>query len=216
MTSLPSVVLDVWSHVAKSASRVVVLPDGCRDLILRIPPGSPPQWFVSSLDDTAYSVERRAGEFFAGYRLRPGAVIDETVLLALVGDRNDPDVTRTLSLLDDCVSLDARIVEALDSLSNASSVADATRQLGVSERSLERLVMMNTERTPSYWKNLARVRRAARALPGLEPLAAIAADHGYTDQAHLSRDFQRWFGTSPSLFRRSPDLHATVADSGFC
>ena len=171
---------------------------------------------MSSLDDTAYSVERRAGEFFAGYRLRPGAVIDETVLLALVGDRNDPDVTRTLSLLDDCVSLDARIVEALDSLSNASSVADATRQLGVSERSLERLVMMNTERTPSYWKNLARVRRAARALPGLEPLAAIAADHGYTDQAHLSRDFQRWFGTSPSLFRRSPDLHATVADSGFC
>lgn len=216
MKSLPSAVLEVWSHVAISASRVIVLPDGCRDLILRMPPGGPPQWFVSSLDDTSYAVERRAGELFVGYRLRPGAVVDETALLSSVRDRNDQDVTSILSLLDDCVRLDGRIVEALDNLSNASSVADATRQLGVSERSLERLVMMTTERTPSYWRNLTRVRRAARALSGQESLSAIAADHGYTDQAHLSRDFQRWFGTSPSLFRRSPDLHVTVADSGFC
>ena len=215
MKSLPAVVLDVWSHVVKSASRVIVLPDGCRDLILRMLPGEAPLWFVSSLDDTAYAVARRVGELFVGYRLRPGAIVDGTALLSLIGDRRDPDVTRTLSLLDDCVHLDARIVEALDSLSNASSVTDTTRQLGVSERSLERLVMMNTERTPSFWRNLARVRRAARALSGQESLSAIAFDHGYTDQAHLSRDFQRWFGTSPSLFRRSPDLHATVADSGF-
>lgn len=216
MKSLPSAVLDVWSHVAQNASRAVVLPDGCRDLILRMPPGGPPRWFVSSLDNTAYAVESTAGELFVGYRLRPGAQVDETALLSSVRDRRDPDVTSILSLLDDCVRLDGRVVEALNNLSNTSSVADATRQLGVSERSLERLVMMNTERTPSYWRNLARVRRAARALSGRESLAAIAADHGYTDQAHLSRDFQRWFGTSPSLFRRSPDLHSTVADSGFC
>lgn len=179
-------------------------------------PDAPPQWFVSSLDDTAYAVESEAGELFVGYRLRPGAQVDETALLASICDRSEPDLTRTLSLLDECVCLDDRLVEALSSLSSASSVTDATRQLGVSERSLERLLMMNTERTPSYWRSLARVRRAARAMSGHESLSAIAFDCGYTDQAHLNRDFQRWFGTSPSVFRRSPDLHATVADSGFC
>ncbi|MBK9617544.1 MAG: helix-turn-helix domain-containing protein [Uliginosibacterium sp.] len=60
-------------------------------------------------------------------------------------------------------------------------------------------MMRQTGRTPGYWKQLARTRRAARALAGSATLADIAFAHCYADQAQMSRDFQRWFGVTPDL-----------------
>ncbi len=215
MTSLPPVVLDAWSHVVESRAREVVLPDGCRDLIFWAPIDAAPQWFVSTLADAASIVDCAGGDFFAGYRLQPGAIIDEAALLASARDFRYPDAPRILPLLNDCVRLDERLTETLDILSTTRSIVDAARQLGLPERRLERLVVSATGRSPSFWKNLARARRAARALSGEESLSAIACDHGYSDQAHMSRDFRRWFGTSPARFRRDPDLAATIAASGY-
>jgi AraC-like DNA-binding protein len=192
-----------------------VLPDGCCDLILRVAPGQSAQWFISALADSAYGVECAAGERFQGWRFHPGARVDEAGLMLAISQCQPLDEHGVLALIDNFVRLDGRIAEALESLCGAPDVASATRQLGVSERSLERLVRAGTGRTPGYWKSLARIRRAARALSGRAALADIAADHGYADQAHMSREFRRWFGLSPSGFQASPVLPDLVAQAGY-
>ncbi len=120
-----------------------------------------------------------------------------------------------LDAIDAHTQLAPRVQEALHTLAHAATVAAAARSLGVSERSLERLTRAATQQPPSYWRALARVRRAAQALGSGEALVGIAADHGYADQAHFSRDCLRWLGQSPSALRRSPGLLATVAQAGY-
>jgi AraC family transcriptional regulator len=48
-----------------------------------------------------------------------------------------------------------------------------------------------------------RIQRACRALSATEdPLAAIASDAGFTDQAHFTRTFRDTVGTTPARYRR--------------
>jgi transcriptional regulator GlxA family with amidase domain len=120
-----------------------------------------------------------------------------------------------LEAIDACVRLDARVEEALAALADTASIRHAVGALGVSERSLERLVQTATGQPPRYWRALARVRRAAQALDSAQPLAAIAADHGFADQAHFSRECRRWLGQTPSHLRKAPALLATAAQAGY-
>lgn len=212
---VPVALLQAWAHAPTTDSTATVLPDGCRDLIGLERDGQPALWFVSALADTVHHVRCRAGERYRGYRFQPAAVFDRNALERAAAGLRDADDDAVRSLIADAVPVDAGLAEMLDGLSGAGSVAAACRGLGVSERLLERLVKAGTGRTPGYWRGLARVRRAAAALSGLEPLAAIAADHGYADQAHMSRDFRKWFATTPGGFRNSPSLLATVRDRGY-
>lgn len=211
---LPEVVLAVWRHVAREDSRAVVLPDGCCDLIGRTDPWGRTRWFLSALSQTAYSVGFEAGEQFVGFRLRPGTTVASEALLGALdsGARSDE---RLLAQVEDCCVLDERLAEALACLERARTVTMAASELGVSARSLERLVTDHTRRSPSYWKGLARVRRAGRALCKPDPLSEIAFEHGYADQAHMCRDMRRWFGLPPTALRRRADLLATLQASGY-
>ena len=213
--SLPAVVLAVWRHAPQQTGPSFVLPDGCRDLIWHQTADGQSSWFLTQLYDTACRLEVAAGEHYCGYRLRPGTRVNEAAVLAALQHRSDPDSVDALALLCDCANLDPGLAEAMACLADANRVAAATRQLGLTERSLERLVMCQTGRTPGYWRQLARARRAARALAGSAALADIACAHHYTDQAQMSRDFQRWFGITPSGLRRDPVLLALVAAPGF-
>lgn len=76
------------------------------------------------------------------------------------------------------------------------------RDLGVSARTLQRRFVQSGLPSPEFWRLLARARRAAGLLATAAPLAGIACDCGYSDQAHMTRDFARWFGTSPAQLRR--------------
>jgi len=206
---LPDTVLQAWTHTPQARMLSTVLPDGCRDLLLRIAPGGPPIWTMTGLDDQAYSFECQAGEIFAGFRLQPGTQVDEAALLAAVQghDFDDPYVS---TLLADCTSLEPCLADALGSLSETGTVCGSSRQLGMCERSLERLVRGGTGRSPVFWKNLARIRRAGHALSTSATLAEVAVVQGYADQAHMSRDFRRWFGVSPSQFRQDPSLRGSL------
>ena len=221
---LPLAVLEIWQHTSPQQACPVVLPDGCRDLIIRVVPEGEAICFVSALSDKAYTVESVAGERFVGYRFRPGTRLDEVRLLrqvqAVVSDTQAladlmVDPAGGLEWVDQWAVWDRRVDEAPLSVSAAPTVASAALGLGVSERTLERLLRQVTGRTPGYWKGLARVRRAAAALSGEVSLAELAADHGYADQAHMSRAFQQWFGVSPSRFRADANLLETVRQSGY-
>lgn len=213
--ALPGAVMEAWRFVAGENLLTPVMPDGCRDLIVRTAAGGRPQWFISALADTAYEVPCVEGESFAGYRFRPGTVVQAQALLDAISARSDMDAADLLSIIEDHVQPDARLTEALAALAEAPGIAAACRHLGVSERRLERLLMRGTGRTPAYWRSLARARRAARALAGERPLVDIAADAGYADQAHLSREMRRWFGASPGRLRTTPALLARFSDAGY-
>lgn len=219
MHSLPPAILESWQYTVQTASQGVVLPDGCRDLILVATPGQAPRWMVSSLDDTVRTIDRLAGQRFWGYRLHPGALVDEAALLRAIHDGRPRDGHDALVLVDALVRIDSRVVDALHSLQHSASVDAAACQLGVSQRSLQRVVTTATGRAPGYWKALARVRRVAQALasPAADgpSLAQLAADHGYADQAHMSRAFRRWFGCTPSGLQASPRLRELVSASGY-
>ena len=209
-TGLPELALDLWRFTAREATRVQVAPDGCRDLIVVVPHVGAPRAFVSALADRTESPAFAAGDRAVGVRLRPGVEIDERALAALLRGGECHDDGDLLSAIGAAVTLDARVREALACLQDAPGLASAQVRLGVSERSLERLLSQRTRRGPLFWRNLARARRCARALAGAAPLAELAADHGYADQAHMTRELRRWFGAPPTRLRAMPAFLATL------
>jgi AraC-like DNA-binding protein len=210
----PDAALDLWRFTATRPTTVQVPPDGCRDLIVVVPRAGAPVCLVSALADATETPSFESGDQAVGVRLRPGAEFDEAVLLARLRSGERLDDSDLADAIGTAVRLDERVREALDCLREAPPLATAHARLGVSERSLERLLAQRTQRGPLYWRNLARARRCARALAGAEPLAHLAAEHGYSDQAHMARDLQRWFGAAPTRLRRMPAFLQTLAASG--
>lgn len=207
--------LQVWRHTAPEAGQALILPDGCVDLIGYQPPGEPPRWKLSPLMDSANHVASPAGQRCVGYRLQPGATVKAADLLeAMVGMDLD-DTPGALARLDAAVTLDERVSETLQALADERDLKRAQRQLGVSERSLQRLISAATGRPPLYWKRLARLRRSARALDSEAPLAALAADYGFADQAHMNLEFHRWLGLTPQQVRQRADVKRLLCESGF-
>ena len=193
---------------------MLVLPDGCRDLIVRVAPQAAPRCLVSALADCTEPVTVAAGEHLVGVRLQAGAQFDEQALLAQLAGHAHFDDSDLLAAVGAVVRLDSQVSQALQCLAEAPDLALARKRLGLSERSLQRLLMAGTGRNPVYWKNLARARRSARALFSGLPLADLAQDHGYADQAHMARDMRRWFGASPAAMRRNASQFAALHSSG--
>jgi AraC-like DNA-binding protein len=174
---------------------------------------------VSALDDTARTTLGVVGQSYWGFRLHPGARVDEAALLLAIGSRQFSDPYDALEQVDELVRIDSGLADALHVLQHSASVEVAASALGVSQRSLQRLVSMATGRPPGYWRGLARARRAAQVLahapPGGPSLVQVAADHGYADQAHMTRAFRRWFGCTPSGLQASANLCELVSATGY-
>lgn len=221
---LPPRVLARWQSSTVDSAPTTVLPDGCCDLILHIDADGRSNWHLSALADAAMRVPGSPGEHWLGYRLQPGTAVDAPALLRHAQalwpahpQTKDAGALEALVLeaIDRHTRIDARVEDALQALAHAPTVAAAARQLGVSDRSLERLTRRTTGRPPRFWRALARVRRAAQGLSTPQPLADLAADHGFSDQAHFSRECLRWLGQTPGALRSDPAVLATVAQVGY-
>jgi AraC-like DNA-binding protein len=211
----PTALLHPWQFNATAPTESVVLPDGCQDLIFCTDGTGRGQWFVSALADAAYTVASPGGAQFIGYRLQPGTQLDQAALLRAMAHRDGSDVAHALNAIDDFTFVDQGVRQALAALAGTPKVEYAARVCGLSMRSFERLLSRATGQPPSFWKCLARARQAAHALMRTESLAALAADHGYADQAHLQRDFKRWFGVTPMQLRRNTTLLRTATALGY-
>ena len=204
--------LDSWSVRPKQAGQAAILPDGCRDLICLEQPGQRPRWFLSPLQTTAKMANLQADTRMTGFRLHPG--VRAPGRLAQQLGHSPPDKARIGDLIAQNTHLGSNTGEALACLARAQNVAQGARDLGVSMRSLQRLLLRDTGQSPAFWLQLARIRRAARLLSD-HALAEAAHDAGYADQAHMSRAFRHWFAISPAAFRTRPDLVVQVYSQAY-
>ncbi len=195
-----------WSYTVETDETSIVLPDGCTDIIVI----SNDESEISGLHSTSWDisprrVRLRAGTSLTGFRLRPGATID----LRDLGTEAH-SAANLAAQISSVVRHDQEITQIIDDIGlPGRSVAELAKQQGVSERTLQRHFKGLSLPSLGFWRQLGRARRAVQALPCRVPLTEIALEYGYSDQAHMTREFVRWFGKTPVQLRRD---HATLKD----
>lgn len=100
-----------------------------------------------------------------------------------------------------------RVKEALDDrLTSGVTVQSLASEVGVHPVSLSRAFRRHYGRSVTEYRRLERLRRAAATMDSSSvSLSRVAHRTGFADQAHLSREFRRETGLTPSQFRRILD-----------
>jgi AraC-like DNA-binding protein len=196
-----------------------IVPDGCLDLIV-----GDGKVFVAGPDTRAWE-SGPAMSALHGIRFRPGhaprvlgiaadELRDQRVELPDLWGR--PGMIATERLLTDPAKLTEVVGEHLrDSLSDPAvdellarlaggvpRVSPVLRDLAVSERQLRRRFTVAVGYGPATYLRVTRLQRAITRASSAGTLASVAAEAGYSDQAHLSRDCRELTGTTPSEFFR--------------
>lgn len=103
-----------------------------------------------------------------------------------------------------------RMVDDAETNRDLLTVADLAEHLRVSVRTVQRLATKYVGLSPAALIRRRRLQGAAELLrqqPDLN-LADLAAELGYADHAHLTRDFQATLGFTPSGYRRESTSEA--------
>lgn len=95
----------------------------------------------------------------------------------------------------------AAVGRALARLTRGVRVQEVADEVGYSRRHLSTLVRAECGLTPKELQRVARFERS-RARLGHRPLARVAAECGYADQAHLTREWVALAGCPPSTWLR--------------
>lgn len=96
---------------------------------------------------------------------------------------------------------------ALARLTRGARVGDVAAETGLSRRHLTTLVRAETGLAPKTYHRVARLQRSCSDLKrsarhGRPSLAEVAVRAGYTDQAHMTRDWTELAGVTPSRWLR--------------
>jgi AraC-like DNA-binding protein len=97
------------------------------------------------------------------------------------------------------------IVDRIATDGTLLTVERATRELGTSRRSLQRLLKTYVGVTPKWLIRLYRLKEAAARIEAgeVDDWADLALRLGYADQAHFVNDFRRLVGQSPARYAQS-------------
>jgi AraC-like DNA-binding protein len=97
-----------------------------------------------------------------------------------------------------CVrAVDARFVTAARALAAGCSVGAAAERVALGARQLDRLFADRVGVSPKMFARIVRFRRAAIAARSGAPLATAAAEAGYADQSHFTREVRALTGRPP-------------------
>ena len=204
---------------------ILVLPDGCTDLIWEEGRGA----YLAGPDTGPAPHTMPGGAAIVGVRFRPGAggpvlgvplseLRDQRVDLAelLPGAALElsgaipPElaVARTLGIAGALVvaaDLDPAVAEAASLLGDPRACAqDAAAVTGVSPRQLRRRFHSAVGYGPKTLQRVLRFRRFVSRIDVRDPsdLATLAVDAGYADQAHLTRECVEFSGLTPLALMR--------------
>ena len=226
--ALRDAVACLWAQVNdSSAERAgLVLPDGCTDLIWEQGRGT----YVAGPDTGPVATTMAAGAVILGVRFRPSAGgpalgIPLSELRDLRADLTDlrPAQARQLTasldpqvaadqMLDITAALvadgapDPAVTWAVRLLRDpATRAEDVAAEVGLSLRQLRRRCQAVVGYGPKTLQRVLRFRgfvSRVDARPEVLDLAAIAAEAGYADQAHLTRECGRLSGMTPAALAR--------------
>lgn len=177
----------------------------------------------------AESIERRTGEPMVGVSLTAGAVpvllgiggheaLGVTVALDAVWsvgslpdrlaeeagdsvfDRIEAELVKQLRP----TLVDPLVVAAERAIRDGRSAAQAIALIGTDRRALVPKFRRVVGVAPKHYERVCRFNRAIEAIRQSDaaPLAWIAGEQGFADQAHLSREVRHFAGTSPSHLHR--------------
>lgn len=206
-------VLEHWADDVTRDSVAHILPDGCRDLIFYRPLHEPALCFVSDREDGVFESHQSVGDGFEGFRFHPHVQIDQSGLLNSLNGGETSD--QILDRIDNFTVSQARVKEALHGLEHSDlSIKRIAKLLGVQMRSLQRMLIKETGRSPIWWARLARVRKTAN-LDREMALAEMAYASGFSDQAHMTREFKHWFGIKPRAVFADPAWKETHLLPGY-
>jgi AraC-like DNA-binding protein len=91
------------------------------------------------------------------------------------------------------------------------SIEEIAGYVGISARQLSRLFAVHLHTTPAKFQRNLRINYAHWMLVhSTSSVTKIAVDAGFSDTAHLSRDFQKQFGQPPRAFRAAMSLNSNV------
>ncbi len=115
----------------------------------------------------------------------------ETVLLERLARAQQPDPAIQL---------------AACALERGIPVSEVTSRLGLLPKTFVRRFRRHMGLEPKRFSRVRRLQRVLRAMNAANSVdwAALAAEHGYADQAHLIHDFRALTGIAPSAYRPSP------------
>ncbi len=113
--------------------------------------------------------------------------------------------TRRLSCSEaNCPKAVNRAVEFLRARAyDQISLADASKASGVGVFHLIRLFQKHLGLTPHAYLTQVRIAKSRQLLTLGEPVAQVALDVGFADQAHFTKRFKQLTGTTPALYARS-------------
>lgn len=227
--ALRDAVACLWSRaVTDGTSRTaLVLPDGCTDLIWEQGRGA----FVAGPDTGPVPTSVGAGTVIVGVRFRPSAggpalgvplseLRDQRVDLA---DLRPADARGLPAVLDPAAAL-TRVLDVTATLVDSGApdpavtwaarllrdprarTEDVAAEVGLSLRQLRRRCHAAVGYGPKTLQRVLRFRRFVSRLdarPEALDLAALAAETGYADQAHLTRECARLSGLTPAALART-------------
>ena len=195
---------------------VRVLPDGCMDLMRmagRVMVAGP---------DTTASVSFRDGEPFVGLRFHPGVLPrllgapaselkNERVRLSEV--RRGLPQRSTLTALASALATEEPRAETAPwslplvrhvtgRLAAGSPVGDVAREIGWSNRTMQRHCAAIYGYGPAMLRRILRFRRAVRLLDDGRSLADVAAEACFADQPHLHREARELAGVPLASLRQ--------------
>lgn len=215
-THIPEAVAHIWQFSGQLGEVGPILPDGCQDLIVSLKAAEAPHWYLTGLYDKPTLPEQHVVQQMIGFRLKPGVEIEAQTLLASVEQLNSFDAYSISEHIAAYSKLDVRVSEALGCIEGLQApIANCAKELGVQERTLQRLLKSKTGRAPTYWRQLARARKAGRKKLEGADWAGFAYETGFSDQAHMNREFKRWFGTTPARFQQNAFLVDQVHSVAF-
>jgi AraC-like DNA-binding protein len=93
-----------------------------------------------------------------------------------------------------------------------TGVSAVAGTLSMSRKHLDHLFSRHIGLSPKVYARLHRFERVLRdlAAPTPPPLAAVAHEHGYYDQAHLNRDFLAFARVTPTEYLRLRSTHLAI------
>ena len=130
-----------------------------------------------------------------------GSMADRLAALPLEA-RLDALEAMLLARLPRVRAMHPAVAQALSEFTVRSDVGKVIAATGYSHRTMITLFRRSVGLAPKQYVRVLRFTRALNELRAGRGLVEVAIDAGYSDQAHFSREFRGFAGTTPSDYRR--------------